>query len=393
MCSVTFGHVSYDTIEPNASDAWDLGTSSLLWRWIYGDDVIANNKLAIGTTSLGTYAMLYIEASPIDVSTAWLGSYIYAEHDGTAATNYGDNHTMLAYEYYMNALDGEVGSVYGLDYDLAINEGQIGNSSNAREFVGLEQSLWVGDGATDVNIWGDVYGWNSVIQTRSDANITDDIFGIYNELNLDSGTTIGDDVYGYYGRIDDDAGATGTVYLMYLDDDSGVDYCIYQDGTAPTDLGGDLTFHANGSGLAYGSLYAHVGAINVDISTAGQGVYVLVEGLTEGLLNNVTTDSNAFNVGCQGVYKIDWQISADSQGANKTYECDIFLNGVEQSGGSSRRKFGAAGDNGSFSGTALIDVTDTSHDIDLRIKEPGAGAGTDIDLLHVNFNIIQIGGT
>jgi hypothetical protein len=46
-----------------------------------------------------------------------------------------------------------------------------------------------------------------------------------------------------------------------------------------------------------------------------------------------------------------------------------------------------------MSGTAILDITDTGHDIDIRIKEPGAAAGTDIVLLHINFNIVQIGGT
>ena len=99
-----------------------------------------------------------------------------------------------------------------------------------------------------------------------------------------------------------------------------------------------------------------------------------------------------FQVGNTGVYKVDWQISVDSQGNNLTYECDIFVNGVEQSDGSCRRKFGAAADYGSMSGTAILDITSTSHDIDLRIKEVG-GAGTDIDIFNMNFNIVQIGGT
>jgi hypothetical protein len=207
---------------------------------IQTQDLTGIDQLVIGRGTVGTNTDLYIYRDSLDTTNPYLGTYIYL--DKTAgASSYGDNFTMLGYEFYMSQLNGEIGSVYGLDYDIAVNEGQVGNSSNAREVVGLEQSIWIGDGSIDVNVWGDVYGWNSVIQTRGDANITDDIFGIYNEINLDSGTTIGDDVYGYYGRIDDDAGATGTVYLMYLDDDSGVDWCIYQDGTAPSFFGGTMS--------------------------------------------------------------------------------------------------------------------------------------------------------
>ena len=147
------------------------------------------------------------------------------------------------------------------------------------------------------------------------------------------------------------------------------------------------------SGLCYGSLYLHEGADNVDISTAGQGVYVKITGFTSGLTNNVTINSDAFNVGYVGVYKVNWKVSGDSVGNNKIYEVDIFVNGVEQSDGSGRKEFGALGSLGELSGSAIIDITDTAHDIDIRMKEPGAGVGTDFDIYHLNFNIVQIGGT
>lgn len=142
----------------------------------------------------------------------------------------------------------------------------------------------------------------------------------------------------------------------------------------------------------YGSLYLHEGAINVDISAAGTGVYVKITGLTTGPMNNVTINSDAFNVDVVGVYKVDWQISADSQGSNLTYDADLFLNGVELNDGAARRKFGAADDYGSMSGTALVDITNTGHDLDLRMKEVG-GAGTDIDIFNMSFNIVRIGAT
>ena len=143
--------------------------------------------------------------------------------------------------------------------------------------------------------------------------------------------------------------------------------------------------------IAYGSLYVHEGAVNVDISTAGQGVYVKITGFTTGLLNDVTINSDAFNVGTIGIYKVDWQVSGDSQGNNKDYEIDIHVNGVEQPDGSARREFGASGSLGSLSGTGLFNITNTSHDIDIRMKEVGAGGGTDFDIFNMHFNIFRIG--
>lgn len=157
-------------------------------------------------------------------------------------------------------------------------------------------------------------------------------------------------------------------------------------------LPGDLVFTLSGNGLSYGSLYAHEAALNVDITTPGIGVYVKITGLTTGLLNNVSVVSDAFRAPNIGIYKVDWQVSADSQGNNLTYECDIFVNGVEQPDGSARRKFGAAADYGSFSGTAILDITNATHDIDLRIKQVG-GVAADLDIFNLNFNIVQIGGT
>lgn len=153
------------------------------------------------------------------------------------------------------------------------------------------------------------------------------------------------------------------------------------------------TWWERGGGLCYGSLYLHDGAVNIDISTVGQGTFVKVTGLTTGLTNRVSVVSSAFRVEKIGTYKVDWQISGDAQANNINYKCAIFVNGAEQNDGSGRTQSRAAGLYFTMSGTGLIDVTNTTHDIDLRIKEPGAGAGTDVDLSDVNFNLMQIGGT
>lgn len=175
----------------------------------------------------------------------------------------------------------------------------------------------------------------------------------------------------------------GNAYLDFVSTNGAEAIVIYK----------DLDFSGDGSGLSFGSLYLHEGAQNIDISAVGQGVYVKITGFTTGELNNVTINSDAFNVGCIGRYKIDWQISGDSAGNNKDYEVDIFVNNVEQPDGSSRKEFGALGSLGSISGTAIIDITNTGHDIDLRIKEVGGGAGTDFDIFNMSFNVVLVGGT
>jgi len=252
-----------------------------------------------------------------------------------------------------------------------------GNATIGEGAAGVDYTLTFNGGSADgVITWDEGNDWfqysdDVLMSTTERMYFRDSDIFIYS--NTDGELTIEADTLTTIGVAGDTWIGSASNHVL-VDEDGAVDFV----GT---------------SGLAYGSMYLHEAAVNVDISTAGQGVYVKVTGLTTGEINNVTINSDAFNCDQTGRYKVDWQISADSQGANKTYECDIFLNGVEQSNGSSRRKFAAAGDIGSFSGTAILDVTNAGHDIDLRIKEPGAGAGTDIDILHLNFNVVQIGGT
>lgn len=158
------------------------------------------------------------------------------------------------------------------------------------------------------------------------------------------------------------------------------------------DKQGHMTFIGH-AGVPYGSMYLHEGAVNIDISAAGQGTYVKVTGLTAGQYHDVTLNSDAFNVDQIGVYKVTWSLSGDSQGNNKIYEVDLFVNGVEQSDGSAREEFGAIGSLSSFGSSAIIPIYDTTHDIDLRMKEPGGGGGTDFDIFHASFNIFQLAGS
>lgn len=141
----------------------------------------------------------------------------------------------------------------------------------------------------------------------------------------------------------------------------------------------------------YGSMWLHEVDQLVDISGAGQGVYVKVTGWTEGEISGTTFANDAFTTNQIGTYKLDWQVSGDSQGVNKVYEFDIFVNGSEIDDGSARRSFGSVGSQGSMSGTAVFRITDIAHEIDLRVKEPGAGAGTDFNIFAANFNIIRLG--
>jgi len=163
-------------------------------------------------------------------------------------------------------------------------------------------------------------------------------------------------------------------------------FSSYGAGVATLDADGNLTSVKKN----YGSQYVKSGAINLDFSTVGQGTFIKVTGLTAGILNNVTINSDAFRVGQVGDYRVFWKIDAAGAGTNKIYEVGIFVNDVEQGDGYGGRKY-ATSDLGSQSGGGLIEVTDTDHDIDLRVMEPGGGGGTDLDITHLNFFIRREG--
>lgn len=144
----------------------------------------------------------------------------------------------------------------------------------------------------------------------------------------------------------------------------------------------------------YGGMYIHEGAVNVDISAVGQGVYVKIDSMTEGIGNNVTAVADYALKGSQiGHYEIFWQISGDTQGNLKDYEVDIFVDDVEQPEGSARREYATPGSLGSMSGQGRINLTNVSHEIDIRMKETGSGAGTDFDIFNMNFTIERMGPT
>ena len=160
-----------------------------------------------------------------------------------------------------------------------------------------------------------------------------------------------------------------------------------------THIKGDIVFLNSGSGLAYGSLYAKEASLNVDISTAGQGVFVKIAGLTTGLLNNVSVNSDAFNVAGVGVYKVDWQASVESGQNEREYQFSIFVDGVEQADGSARKTLvnDVLAQIHILSGTGLINVTNATHDIDLRVEQVNSSP-SDLDVKNLNFNITQLGG-
>ncbi len=205
---------------------------------IQGQDFENTGHIGIGASADST-ASIYLEDTTF--TGAFQGNYFYLQKASGGST-VNSNIEVINYDLSISQVADTVGNVRGMNNDLYFNGGNVGSSAAAREIAGIEQVVQVGHLGADCDVWGDIFSLDLDLNVGNDANVSDDVFGIRNEVDLETGTTkIDSDVFGYYGLVDNDSGSvSGTVYLMYLDDQTGVNYCIYQNGTAPNRFGGAL---------------------------------------------------------------------------------------------------------------------------------------------------------
>lgn len=84
-----------------------------------------------------------------------------------------------------------------------------------------------------------------VFYSEIDANagaVTGQIYGGHIYVNVAAPVTVAGDIYGHFIRVTTAMTPTGDTYMMYLDEGVGIDYGIFQNGTAPNIFGGDIGF-------------------------------------------------------------------------------------------------------------------------------------------------------
>lgn len=165
----------------------------------------------------------------------------------------------------------------------------------------------------------------------------------------------------------------------------------FGNSTNYTSFAADGSVHFVGTaGLPHGGMFMHEAAntINLVLNT-----WVKVTGYTSvGLLNNVTFVSDyALTVDKIGHYDIGWSFNGDTIGGNKDIKFTIFLNDVEVPQGTGRMHTRAAGEEIAISSSAFVDITNTAHQVDMRIMN--LTDSTDIILHGATFHLTQIGGT
>jgi hypothetical protein len=277
---------------------------------IQGEDLEGVGHLGVGATGLSGSELVYIESSKQDLSSSLWGLYYYlGKTDG--ASSYGNTYEGLHFEMDFDQTGGSVGTVNGLNYQVNITDMIVGRAANNRDVTGLRQEVRIDD-----DVWGDVYGWYSHNRGNGDANVLDDFFGIYNENSTTGSDIIGGDLYGYYGWVYDASnGVAGTVYQMYLKEGSNVDYCIYQNGSAPSLFGGIVT-------VGDGSLLATSAAPTTDAMIANKKYVDDQVAGASGDMTKAVYDvlEDDFVDGNETIYAASWNGNINAPTMNAVYD-------------------------------------------------------------------------
>ncbi|MCP4651148.1 MAG: hypothetical protein GY853_13865 [PVC group bacterium] len=233
------------------------GTDLIIDPDIVGSGIVrigatGDNRLHARFLGLGTVPATYVFVRILDAAVV------------TNASVFGVRSTITKTAGATNAGD----KMYGYDNQIILNQagGVVGSIYGARNFPQLL------DGTTN-NMWGADY------QLTVNGTVNTSIFGVRAFLNINAPATV-NDCYALYAYADNDAGTrNGTTYMVYLNENSNVDYGIYQSGTAINFFGGAIQIDSDTNGLILGA--------SQDVSAVFNGTDMVLD---YDLLNAGTTD-------------------------------------------------------------------------------------------------------
>jgi len=206
---------------------------------------------------------LQVLASSIDTTDTFKALAISASKTA-GATDASDYFIGSQITAALNQAGGTLGYVYG-DYVTA----SVSNGTTT-DLIGV--NIIVQNSSTTNGVSGDMIGSKTFVRNLGpSAAMTGDAFALWSEMDID-GTF------------------SGTAYMHYYKENSNIDWCIYQDGTAPSRFGGPVTFDGGiiitGTTsfltIDVGSVAGSVNAVadiseTGDIAIAGQSYYGLYE--------------------------------------------------------------------------------------------------------------------
>ena len=235
------GTVSVRLTTPIAfgDDAW-IGLGAAAGRIVF-DSTATPDEVVIYSANVGIGASpgagrhLYVYDAAVDTTVTYAG--IYASHTKTAgASDENDSMYGIFGEITINQAGGTVGTTAGLYGKATATAGSVGTAITNRAINALI-GYAVMDGGT---VEGNVYAIQAIADCDT-GTITGNVQGLRVNVDIEAGmTSIGGNVYGAYILVDDDEGAAGTVYMLFLAEQTGIDYGIYQSGTADNAFGGHI---------------------------------------------------------------------------------------------------------------------------------------------------------
>lgn len=175
----------------------------------------SDGHVGIGAEPVNSH--LYVYNNAVNTANDFYGIYNY--HVKTAgATTYLNKFRGFHTEMELNQSGGETDHAMSLTSIFRHTLGTVGAVGNTR-------GAYVLYGLLDLNA----------------GTITGDAIGLYANIDQEAAHTISGNAYAGYLNADYDGTLTGTAYMLYINEGSNIDYGIYQNGTAPNVLGGNLT--------------------------------------------------------------------------------------------------------------------------------------------------------
>lgn len=182
-------------------------------------------NVGVGIAAPGN-SHLYVYDNALTSTSTFNGIYSYHIKTAGAGAAADDYHGIRSYMAINQATT--VDNVFGAELRGVLITG------TADIIIGSYNTATVDGGTVNLSVQG--------VQGLADVNagtVSGTVAGIYSYVDIEAAATIGGNVYGAYVFVDDDAGAAGTVYMLYLNEASGINYGVFQNGTALNRFGGD----------------------------------------------------------------------------------------------------------------------------------------------------------
>jgi len=128
---------------------------------------------------------------------------------------------------------GQIGNLFGIYGEARLGIGEVGSAAVPRNIHALQFTLNLDNGI----VWGDAYG----DRVRVDKEGSNEVKG---------------SLYARHTYCDALGPTGGTVYMHYFEEGGNIDYCIFQNGTAPSRLVGAIQIASDTNGLVLGATQA-----------------------------------------------------------------------------------------------------------------------------------------